>query len=137
MSWDDSRGKGLIEANAAFYRAFADGDLRAMSALWADHDDLVCIHPGHERLTGRSPVLASWFAILENPPPVRTSDARAVPLGQAGLVTCTEAIGNNRLAATNAFEWDGKAWRMVLHQAGPVLAEDRREPGRGPSGAVH
>ena len=135
MSSDNHSREGLLEANAAFYEAFAAGDLARMTALWADRDDLSCTHPGQFRLSGRSSVLASWFSILEAPPPVRAEAAEAVLLDGSGIVTCVEVIDGHRLSATNCFEWDGEHWRMVHHQAGHIFAErDDAAPAGGSSG---
>lgn len=128
----------MLAANEGFYRAFAAGDMRAMTDLWAPHDELVCVHPGHPCLFGRGEVLASWFAILESPPPVRMEDPRAHHFGDTGFVSCVERIGENRLAATNYFQWDGGAWRMVHHQASHIVAGaggDAASGSRG--GTVH
>ena len=57
----------MLFANEAFYRAFADGDLAAMDAVWASAAPVACIHPGWNLLDGREAVMASWRAILNNP----------------------------------------------------------------------
>jgi ketosteroid isomerase-like protein len=131
----------LIAANAEFYRAFAGGDVAGLASLWAGHEDIVCIHPGHPPRRGRGDVLASWYDIASAPPPVVLGEAHAFVRGDAGIVTCTELIGDVRLAATNLFEMSDGRWRMILHQAGQIVTPPgRADRPAGPPGdadAIH
>ncbi|WP_416898440.1 MAG: nuclear transport factor 2 family protein [Minwuia sp.] len=121
MSVSGEQMKALLEANAEFYRAFRTGDVTAMSTLWAEDEDIVCIHPGHAMLQGRSDVLSAWFDILSSPPPVAMCEAQGQIEGGAGIVVCTELIDGARLSATNLFRWDGDEWRMVHHHASQIF----------------
>ena len=40
------------DAESAFYDAFERADLAAMMVVWAEDDDVVCVHPPGPRLTG-------------------------------------------------------------------------------------
>lgn len=53
------------EVEAAFYDALNRADVAAVMAVWADDDDIVCIHPGGPRLHGHAAIQASWQAILQ------------------------------------------------------------------------
>ena len=44
--------KTAQDAETAFYEAQEKADLDAMMAVWADDDDIVCVHPGGMRLSG-------------------------------------------------------------------------------------
>jgi ketosteroid isomerase-like protein len=123
----------VLEANDAFYRAFAQRDARAMVGIWAEASPVACIHPGWDVLDGREAVLESWRGILGSPtaPEIACSLAEARVLGDAAFVTCQEAIGSGRLAATNVFVREHGAWRMVHHQATPIAAGRARPPPRG------
>ena len=44
------------QAEAAFYRAFEKADLGAMMAVWAEDEEILCIHPGGQRLIGMDAV---------------------------------------------------------------------------------
>jgi len=57
----------VLFANEAFYRAFADRDVAAMTALWAESAPVLCIHPGWPPVHGSDAVLASWTRILRHP----------------------------------------------------------------------
>src|SRR4051812_28372698 len=52
------------DAETAFYDAFERGDVAAMMAVWAETDDVVCIHPAGPRLVGFDAVRESWAQIF-------------------------------------------------------------------------
>lgn len=113
--------QSLLDANGAFYIAFAEGDIDAMEQLWAVDAPSICIHPGWPALMGRVPILESWRAILASPPPVRVRQPTALDHGDGvALVHCVEEIGDERLAAVNGFAWEDGSWRMVLHQSSAI-----------------
>ena len=118
----------VLAANATFYRAFSEGDLASMKALWAEHAPIACLHPGQPLLLGRDAVLRAWRDILEHQPGLDLTgrEPRVQLFGDAAIVYCYEATGAQpaHLAATNVFVREGSAWRMVHHHAGP-LAEPR------------
>lgn len=117
-----SEREAILFANEAFYQAFADRDMDAMEALWAEREDITCIHPGWPALIGRQGVLKSWLSILANPesPAVTCHDASAHQAGEMAYVLCYERIDGNVLVATNVFVRDGRRWRLMHHQAGPT-----------------
>jgi ketosteroid isomerase-like protein len=123
----------VLEANEAFYRAFAEHDADAMAALWAEASPVACIHPGWDVLDGRDAVLASWRRILgsEGAPEIACALAEARVLGDVAFVTCQEVIDGSRLAATNVFVREGGGWRMVHHQAAPIAPGQARPLPRG------
>lgn len=126
----------VLEANAAFYRAFAARDLATMTALWAERLPVACIHPGWDALSGREEVLESFERILgsEGSPDVRCTLAEAHVLGEVALVTCHEVLEGGRLAATNVFAREDGRWRIVHHQASPMApGQARQEPKAGPA----
>jgi ketosteroid isomerase-like protein len=52
------------DAEAAFYEAFMKQDLEAMMAVWADDDEVYCVHPRGARVTGVAHVRESWRQIF-------------------------------------------------------------------------
>jgi len=122
----------VLDANSAFYGAFARRDLPAMEDLWAADASVTCIHPGWDVLRGREAVMGSWRAILRgDAPDVSCSAASAQVQGDVAWVVCRERVpGSGPLAATNVFVRERGAWRICLHQAGPVAqAMDEPPPG--------
>ncbi len=112
----------ILFANEAFYQAFAERDMGAMEAIWAERDSVACIHPGWHPLEGRDEVLESWRAILANAgsPPVVCREPRVHMRGEMAFVVCYEDIHGQFLIATNVFVREGRTWRIVHHQAGPT-----------------
>lgn len=123
-----SRERELLHANAAFYEAFAQGDIEAMDELWAHELPVACVHPGWPALHGREDVMASWRSILlaDSTPDIACSQAHAAllgPDGDVGYVVCVEHVEGDALVATNVFAREDGLWQIVHHQAGPVANE--------------
>lgn len=115
--------ESVLFANEAFYQAFADRDLAAMEAIWAERAAVACIHPGWGALEGRAAVMQSWRGIMGNAasPRIRPRGARAHLLGEAAAyVICFEEIEGQFLLATNLFVREDGRWRLAHHQAGPT-----------------
>jgi ketosteroid isomerase-like protein len=126
----------VLEANAAFYRAFKERDAEAMGRLWAERHPVACIHPGWDVLDGREEVLRSWRGVLGSgsSPEVSCTRAEARVLGEVAFVTCHEVLTAGRLATTNLFVREDGAWRLIHHQATPIApGQTRPEPSPGPS----
>ena len=113
-----------LASNEAFYRAFNQRDIDLMSALWAESDDVTCIHPGWNALEGRERVLDSWRAILGNPGQARivTGGATVTVHSDVAVVLCRELVGGSPLIATNVFVREGEGWKLLHHQSGPVAS---------------
>lgn len=127
-------------ANTELYAAFEAGDIDRMTALWADSDDVVCIHPGGPILRGRGPVLRSWSMIMANTSYIQffLTDVEIGVIGDVAVVTCAENIlttaGEDadpesfvhpgRVVATNVFRRTGNRWRLLLHHGSPVITAD-------------
>lgn len=117
----------VAEANQAFYRAFESFDLEQMRAVWLESDDVACIHPGWELLTGREVVLRSWELIFRDTPRLafELSDVMVVADRGIGWVSCVENLRHDGevvglAVATNLFRQnaDGR-WFIVCHHASP------------------
>ena len=129
----------ILAANAAYYEAFVTGDFPAMRAIWADGEDVSCIHPGWPVLVGREEILESYRQILSNPNQERIEHRNETVMrsGDEARVLCVEFVGGAALAATNLFRRIDGAWRMMHHQAGPIaelVGEDFAQP---PSGRLN
>jgi uncharacterized protein (TIGR02246 family) len=117
------------EAEQAFYDAFQRADLDAMMAVWAEDDEVFCVHPGGSRLTGLEQIRESWRQIFANGANLRIQ-LRSVQQMRGGLIAVHSlyeyivVIGErgspNVVAATNVYQNIGGGWRMVAHHASPV-----------------
>lgn len=122
-------------ANEAFYRAFADGDLAAMEAVWSHGAHVRCVHPGWTMLEGWERVRESWARILAGPDgelEIAIDDVQVRARGDAGVawVACLERLSSGDfdtvMIVTNVFERDDAgAWRMVQHHASPILRDGK------------
>jgi ketosteroid isomerase-like protein len=117
----------VAEANVAFYQAFEALDLDRMEQVWLRSDDVKCIHPGWELLSGWQDVMRSWAAIMRNTARIRfeLDDVAVVVNGGIGWVECLERIFDGgalvgHAVATNLFQQnsDGR-WLMIHHHASP------------------
>lgn len=122
------------DAATAFYEAFERGDLAAMTAVWAENDQVVCIHPGGPRLVGFEAVRESWAQIFAGGSrmQVATIDActfEGPSIAVQSVVEMVSMPGSGRdptpVSATNVFELTETGWRLVIHHASPLVAAPR------------
>ncbi len=116
------------DTEAEFYEALQRGDLERLMALWADDDEIVCVHPGGPRVIGAAAIRASFEAIfLHNPIPVVPQQVhRLHTLGTAvhHLVESITVVTNEGprtawVLATNVYVKTAQGWRLVAHHASP------------------
>lgn len=111
------------EVEAAFYDALNRADLDALMALWADDEEIVCIHPGGPRLIGHAAIREAWRAILEHGGlHIRPSQLHETHNLMSSVHTVIEgttaATGEPaHLLATNVYVKTPRGWRIVLHHA--------------------
>jgi limonene-1,2-epoxide hydrolase len=121
----------VLEANAAFYRAFESLDLAQMEKVWLRAPYIKCVHPGWGLLVGWGPVMESWRRIFESTLEMRFTldDAAAETAGNLAWVVVTENIDSRhrdgevaaQVQATNVFEQRDGRWFLVHHHGSPVL----------------
>jgi ketosteroid isomerase-like protein len=116
----------VLASNLEFYRAFTTHDLAAMERVWATKATILCTHPGWLPLAGRDAVMESWRQILGSPeaPSVMCHDDVAYLYGTMAVVVCEEELSGGNLTATNLFIKEDGRWRLVHHQASPILARE-------------
>ncbi len=131
--------RDIIAGNAAFYRAFSARDHEAMARLWSSSTPVSCIHPGWDMLVGFEAVMRSWRDIFSDrrSPAAEFRQARDFVDGAVGYVLCHEVLGDGVLIATNIFRREGREWRMVHHQSGPVAISLPVPPAPADAGSVH
>ena len=124
------------ETESAFYDALNRADLDALMALWADDDEIVCVHPGGPRLIGHAAIRTSWAAILEHGGlhivPSQLHETHNLMSSVHTLVEGTTAGGETaHLVATNVYVKTPRGWRIVLHHVsvapGPVPSDSHSQ----------
>jgi ketosteroid isomerase-like protein len=147
----DADVDAVEEVNRALYAAVENGDLDAMSALWApddEHQQSVCVHPGWSPVLGRARILRSWALVMAGTPYIQffLTDVRTRVLGDVAVVSCAENIltaagsasggesdpadgfAGGQVVATNVFRRTEAGWRAIVHHASPVLARPDDDP---------
>ncbi|MCK7580734.1 MAG: nuclear transport factor 2 family protein [Chromatiales bacterium] len=113
-------------AEEAFYRAMQKGDLQTMMAVWAEDDNISCVHPGGPRLEGRAAVRASFERILAASPGMqfRLSDLSqyydrnlAVRVLHENIRLGKDSHFQPPVVTTNIYRLTDNGWRMVMHHA--------------------
>jgi ketosteroid isomerase-like protein len=117
------------DAEAAFYEALERADLEAMMSVWAEDEEIVCIHPGGPRLIGYASIREAWRRMFDGGArlQVRLSQPTIVqgPLATATTVMEHISVRDDEsvrppLVATNVYVRGALGWRMVLHHASPT-----------------
>ena len=134
------------DAEAAFYEALEHGDYDTMAAVWADDEEVVCIHPGGPRLRGTEEVLAQWKRILEGGQRLRLRLSH--PIIVSGTMVSMHSVyenitiegegsARNPMIATNVYLRVGPGWRMVAHHASPSPGPARGDSAASESATLH
>jgi len=128
------------DIEAQFYEALQHANLERLMAVWADDDDIVCVHPGGPRVIGPAAIRASFEAIFAHGAiPVEPGQVHRVhTLGSAVhhlvervRVVTAEGAQTASVLATNVYVKTAQGWRMVAHHASPGHVDEaphRPEP---------
>jgi uncharacterized protein (TIGR02246 family) len=133
------------DAENAFYDAFERADLPAMMAVWAEADDVVCVHPRGPRLVGFEAVREGWAQIFSGAAKLRVKvgdasrfDGPTVAVHSVVEVVAPAAGGpSGSVHATNVYELTEGGWRMVLHHASPTAEPALAEEPPAPAHTLH
>ena len=108
-----------------------------VGALWAEDDNISCIHPGGQRLDGRAAVHQSWEQIFEHSQDMqfRLTDLSHFYDQSLAVHVLHEHIrlgenGNFQppVIATNVYRLTDNGWRMVLHHASATRVAGQQPP---------
>ena len=117
------------DAENAFYDALERADLDAMMAVWAEDEEIVCVHPTGPRLAGHEQVRESWRQIFAGGGGVRINVTQVV--ATEAVMVAIHSVHENApapagkrpgasVAATNIYLRTAAGWRMILHHASHV-----------------
>jgi uncharacterized protein (TIGR02246 family) len=124
------------DAESAFYEALETADLEGMMEVWAEDEEIVCVHPGGPRLAGYDQVRASWAQMFGGGQKLKVHLNNQVVL--SGMMLSIHSVHENILvpgetrprppvAATNVYLRTGNGWRLLLHHASPVPQAQQRQ----------
>lgn len=131
------------ETEAQFYEALQQADIERLMSLWADDDDVACVHPGGPRLVGQHAIRAAFEALFGNGAiDVRIAQVRRIVVGSCAIHHVVEEVrvsapeGQVQRAfvlATNVFAKSPQGWRLLVHHASPGSAREVQEFSDEPS----
>jgi ketosteroid isomerase-like protein len=128
------------DVEAQLYEALQQGDIEKLMALWADDDEIVCMHPGGGRVIGPAAIRASFEAIFANGGvPVRPEQIHRMPMMGAAVHHLVERISADTpegrqtgwVLTTNVYVKTPLGWRLVAHHASPAAAQEPQAQGPG------
>jgi ketosteroid isomerase-like protein len=132
------------DAESAFYEALESADLEAMMAVWAEDEEILCVHPTGPRLTGQDQVRESWAQIFANGQRTRVHVSHQVTL--SGMMMEVRSVQENfvlegesrsaqgrdsrpaPIVATNVYLRTAAGWRMIVHHASPAPGQAEAPP---------
>lgn len=131
------------DAENAFYEAIQTGQLDALMAVWADDEDVVCVHPNGQRVVGHAAIRESWRAILGSGRRLHIGLSRGVRwnsmLMSVHSVVEHVTIGGEQgesgtlaLAGTNILQRGADGWRMLSHHSSAIQDQSEAESNGGP-----
>ena len=125
------------DIEAQFYEALQQADLEHLMGLWADEDEIACVHPGGPRIVGSIAIRAAFETVFANGAiSIHPERVRRLHHGDVAVHHVPERVqvlsesGEPRVAwviATNVYLKSSLGWRLVLHHASPGSAGDVQE----------
>ena len=125
------------DCEAAFYEALEAADLEAMMEVWAEDEEIVCVHPGWHRLAGYQQIRDNWAQIfrsgerlkfhLSNQVTVQGMMLSVHSLHETVLVT-GETKHRAPVVTTNVYLRTANGWRMVVHHGSVAPPTARADP---------
>lgn len=113
------------EIEAAYYDAISHADINALMALWADDEEIVCVHPGAPRLVGHAAIRAAWETIFERGGlDIKPVQLHAVHNMMTVVHNVIEEVRrpadeshDMHILATNVYMKTPQGWRLAMHHA--------------------
>jgi uncharacterized protein (TIGR02246 family) len=135
------------DAENAFYEALERGDLEAMMAVWAEDEEIICVHPTGPRLSGPDQVRESWAKIFSGGSGPRVHITQQVAV--TGMMIAVHSVHENftvegdaraqvPVVATNVYLRTAAGWRMIVHHASPAPVQaEAAQPREPPPKFLH
>ncbi len=130
------------EVEAQLYESLQRGDIERLMAVWADDEEIVCVHPGGPRVIGAAAIRASFEAIFAGGGiPVRPEQVHRLQQMGSALHHLVERIeiatdGGPQLGwvlATNYYVKTAQGWRLASHHASPGMPQPPSAGGELPA----
>lgn len=117
------------DVEAAFYDALARGDLEAIMSVWAEDEEIICIHPGGGRLSGYTAIREAWAQVFGSGQRLNVRHSlqsrhqdplTAVHNVVEEIALQTDPGQRAPVIATNVYVRSAVGWRMIVHHASPA-----------------
>ncbi|MDH5631550.1 MAG: nuclear transport factor 2 family protein [Gammaproteobacteria bacterium] len=124
--------KTVDDVEDAFYQAFQEGDMEAMSEVWFRHGEINCVHPMTPELGDLNSILISWEEIFDNAPEIEIEIEIRNRLEYGDIVVSVvheyltipeDDREHPPVIATNIYHYANGSWHMISHHGSAV---DRR-----------
>ncbi len=129
----------------AFYSALSHADVAGVMALWADDEEVFCVHPGGPRLAGLHAVRLSFERLLaDGPLLIRIRDRQVFESATLAVHSLVEQVSMSSshgtrvvdVFTTNVYIKTAAGWQLLVHHASPG-AEAERTFHETPRGRLH
>lgn len=120
-----------------FYEALQQADLERLMEVWADEEEISCVHPGGPRVVGIGAIRAAFETVFaQGSIAVHPERVRRLQTGDTAVHQVLERVqviseqGQQQSAwviATNVYLKTAMGWRLVVHHASPGTAHDIQE----------
>ncbi|MEO3712368.1 MULTISPECIES: YybH family protein [Roseateles] len=119
-----------------FYEALQHGELDRLMDIWADEDEVSCVHPGGPRVVGLAAIRTAFETVFQQGPIAVTPErVRRLHTGDTAIhqvlervqVEGADGVQSAWVIATNVYLKTSQGWRMVLHHASPGTGHDIQE----------
>ena len=130
------------DVEAQFYEALREADLDKLMSLWADDDEVFCVHPGGPRLVGAQAIRMAFEVMFANgriqAQPERVRRLHTLEVAVHNLVErislhTEQGPRTGFVLATNVYLKTSQGWRMVAHHASPGTAQESPEIAEAPA----
>jgi len=117
------------DVEAAFYDAIERADLEALMALWAEDEEIVCVHPGSPRYVGYQAIREAWKRVMEGNlrMRLRVIEQTRIQSPFSAIHTVIEHVSvkgdestHAPVIATNVYVRGPLGWRLAVHHASPA-----------------
>ena len=134
------------DAQNAFYEALERNDLDLMMAVWAEDEEIVCVHPAGARIAGQQEVRESWRRIFASGQRLRVKIAQQVTMSgmmvevhsvHEVISVIGEEAARPPMVATNVYLRTAAGWRMIVHHASPAPGTAAEEAPADPPKLLH
>ena len=126
------------DVEAQFYDALRRADIDRLMAVWADDDEIVCVHPGGGRAIGAAAIRATFEAVFASggvsvqPEQVHRLQQIATALHHLVEridIKTEQGPQSAWVLATNVYVKTVQGWRLVAHHASPGSPTEPVQPG--------